>query len=45
LKSQAIPRKLGFQQEGVLRQSEKVNGKFLDLVLYSMLHHEWKMDA
>jgi len=45
LKSQAIPRKLGFQQEGVLRQSEKVDGKFLDLVLYSMLYDEWKMDA
>lgn len=40
-KSQAIPRKLGFQQEGVLRQAEKVNGKFLDLVLYSMINEEW----
>lgn len=45
LKSQAIPRKLGFQQEGILRQSEKVNGKFLDLVLYSMLHEEWNMNS
>ena len=45
LKSQAIPRKLGFQKEGILRQSEKVNGKFLDLVLYSLLHEEWNMDS
>jgi ribosomal-protein-serine acetyltransferase len=42
LKSQAIPRKLGFQQEGVLRQAEKVNGKFLDLVLYSTIDEEWE---
>lgn len=40
-KSQAIPRKLGFQQEGIIRQAEKVNGKFLDLVLYSMIDEEW----
>nr|WP_068891756.1 GNAT family protein [Pedobacter panaciterrae] len=44
LKSQAIPRKLGFQQEGILRHAEKVNGKFLDLVLYAILDQEWAMD-
>jgi len=42
LKSQAIPKKLGFQLEGVLRQAEKVNGKFLDLVLYSLINEEWE---
>ena len=40
-KSQAIPRRLGFQQEGVLRQAELVGGKFLDLVLFAMLKEEW----
>lgn len=44
LKSQAIPQKLGFQKEGILRQSEKVNGKFHDIVLYSMLQEEWEMN-
>lgn len=40
-KSQAIPIRLGFKQEGVLRQAELVSGKFLDLILFSMLKEEW----
>jgi ribosomal-protein-serine acetyltransferase len=40
-KSQAIPRRLAFQQEGILRQAELVGGKFLDLVLFAMLKEEW----
>ncbi|MGJ1447780.1 GNAT family N-acetyltransferase [Sphingobacterium spiritivorum] len=40
-KSQAIPQRLGFQREGILRQSELVNGIFLDLVIFSMLKDEW----
>src|SRR5687767_12985659 len=35
-KSQAIPERLGFTKEGILRQAELVNGKFHDLNLYSM---------
>jgi ribosomal-protein-serine acetyltransferase len=42
VKSQAIPQKLNFTKEGTLRESELVNGVFLDLVLYSMLQDEWK---
>lgn len=42
LKSQAIPQKLNFKKEGILRGAEFVNGNFLDLVLYSMLRDEWK---
>ena len=41
-RSQAIPRKLGFVREGLLRQAELVNDQFLDLVLYSILRDEWK---
>lgn len=41
LKSQAIPNKLHFKKEGVLRGAELVNGQFLDVVLYSMLREEW----
>lgn len=40
-KSQAIPQRLNFVREGVLRQAEIVNHTFYDLVLYSMLRSEW----
>lgn len=42
VKSQAIPKKLHFKKEGILREAEWVNGKFLDLVLYSLLKNEWE---
>lgn len=41
-KSQAIPERLGFSREGILRQAELLNGQFVDLYLYSMLKSEWK---
>lgn len=41
LRSQAIPEKLNFKKEGILRQTELVNNKFLDLFIYSMLCFEW----
>lgn len=41
LKSQAIPTKLGFKKEGILRHAELVNNRFVDLVLSSMLANEW----
>ena len=41
-KSQAIPLKLNFKKEGILRQAELVNGEFIDLVLYSILSSEWE---
>jgi ribosomal-protein-serine acetyltransferase len=40
-KSMAIPEKLQFKQEGILRQAEWLNGKFIDLYLYAMLKEEW----
>ena len=42
LKSQAVPERLGFQKEGVLRQSIWIYDRFLDLVVYSLLASEWK---
>lgn len=36
-KSCAIPEKLGFTKEGIIRDGELIHGKFHDLYLYSML--------
>lgn len=41
-KSKAIPEKLRFTFEGVLRKAEWLNGEFIDLNLYSMLKDEWE---
>ena len=41
-KSRAIAEKLQFKQEGILKQAEWLNGKFIDLYLYAMLKDEWK---
>jgi ribosomal-protein-serine acetyltransferase len=40
-KSQAIPERLGFKREGVIRQAEYVNNRFIDLYVFSMLKEEW----
>lgn len=41
-KSCAIPERLGFRREGVLRQAQLVDGVYLDLNVYSVLASEWK---
>lgn len=42
LKSQAVPERLGFVKEGVLRQHEWLHDHFVDHISYSMLASEWK---
>lgn len=41
-KSQAIPERLGFKREGIIRQGEFVNNHFVDLYVYSLLREEWE---
>lgn len=40
-KSRAIPEKLGFEQEGVLREAEWLYHRFVDHVLYAGLAGRW----
>lgn len=41
VRSRAIPDRLGYREEAVLRQSELVGGRYLDGVLYAMLAEDW----
>ncbi len=43
-RSQAIPERLGFKKEGLLRQAEKLNERYIDLYLYALLRSEWQED-
>lgn len=41
-KSAQIPIKLGFTKEGILRQSAKLHGQYVDMVVMGMLRKDWK---
>ena len=40
-RSCAVPQRLGFTREGVLREAEWVNDRWVDLVLWGLLNREW----
>lgn len=37
----AIPKRLQFKNEGILRQAERLHQRYVDHVMYSMLREEW----
>lgn len=41
-KSSAIPRRLGFVEEGILREAEWLYDHWVDLRVFSMLEQDWK---
>ena len=41
-RSSAIPRRLEFVEEGILREAECVHGTWMDLRVFSMLTQDWK---
>ncbi len=40
-RSRAIPEKLDFVQEGIVRQCERLHDRVVDLIIYGMLADEW----
>ncbi|WP_147805192.1 GNAT family N-acetyltransferase [Alkalicoccus halolimnae] len=43
LRSRTIPEKLGFTQEGTIRNYEYLNGEYHDRVIYGLLKEEWHL--
>jgi ribosomal-protein-serine acetyltransferase len=44
-RSRAIPERLGFREEALLREAKLIRGRYEDAVLYAMLASEWSSPA
>jgi ribosomal-protein-serine acetyltransferase len=44
-RSCAIPERLGFTREGLLREAEWVNDRWLDLAVWGMTAEQWRAAA
>lgn len=42
-KSKAIPERIGFKEEGIIRNDEFLNGEYHDRVIYGLLKEEWEL--
>ncbi|MBC8170995.1 MAG: GNAT family N-acetyltransferase, partial [Anaerolineae bacterium] len=41
-RSRAIPERLGFKLDGIMRDEICIRGQYHDHVVYSLLAHEWR---
>ncbi len=41
-RSRAIPERLGFVREGLIRNAELLNGRYVDHVVYRLLKNDWE---
>jgi ribosomal-protein-serine acetyltransferase len=44
-RSEAIPRRLGFTEEGLLHEAEWVSDRWVDLRVFAMLEQDWREDG
>lgn len=40
-RSRRVPERLGFVKEGVLRDAERINDRYIDHIVYSVLAEDW----